>query len=181
MGLSLASVAGLRAFLPLLALSIAAHEHWINLNDHFAWLQSDTALIVLGVAAMVELIGDKIPVIDHGLDALQTVVRPGAGLLAVASTQSHMDPVMAGVMGLILGAPLAGTVHVAKGGLRLASTATTVGLANPLLSFVEDCFSVMLSVLALVAPIIAFLLVAVMILVLLRLWFRVRRRKVHPA
>ncbi|HEX5322856.1 MAG TPA: DUF4126 domain-containing protein, partial [Capsulimonadaceae bacterium] len=122
MGLSLASAAGLRAFLPLLALAVAAHFGFVHLNGRFLWLQSSGALIALGAAAVVEILADKVPVLDHALDALQTVVRPAAGVLAVASTQSHMDPMMAGVLGLILGAPLAGTVHVAKGSARLAST-----------------------------------------------------------
>lgn len=182
MGLSLASVAGLRAFLPLLALAFAAHFGLIHLNGHFAWLQSDTALFVLCVAAIVELIGDKIPVVDHALDALQTIVRPAAGVLAVASTQSHMDPVMAGVLGLVLGAPLAGTVHVAKGGLRLTSSATTMGFANPLLSFAEDGIATALTLVSLFAPVVSFVIVAAVIYFVVSFWLRTRRRqKSSPA
>ncbi len=177
LGLSLASATGLRAFLPLLALCIAARYHVVPLNGQFAWLHSDTALIVLSVAAVTEVLADKVPLIDHALDAVQTVIRPLAGALAVASTQAHFDPVTAGVLGLVLGAPLAGGVHVVKGGTRLASTATTAGLANPFLSLAEDGVSLALSVLALFAPALAFLLVVIMLAVAWRVWRRVRRRK----
>jgi len=181
MGLSLAATAGLRAFLPLLGLALAAHFGLVHLNGRFAWLQSGAALVVLAIAAVAEMLADKIPVVDHALDALQTVVRPMAGVVAVAGTQAHMDPLMAGVMGLVLGAPLAGSVHVAKGGVRLASTAATAGFANPLLSLAEDVVTAALAFLSLFAPVIAFLVVLLMIFFGLRLWYRARQRRAKAA
>ena len=181
LGLSLASAAGLRAFLPLLVLSAAAHFHVVHLNGQFAWLQSWTALVVLGTAAVAEVLADKIPVVDHALDAVQTLVRPAAGALAMASTQSHFDPVTAGVLGLIMGAPLAGTLHAAKGGTRLASTATTAGLANPFLSLAEDTASAGLSLLAVFVPYLAALFALVLFYGLWRVWRKVRGLKKQKA
>ena len=177
LGLSLASASGLRAFLPLLVMAGASRLHVITLNSQFAWLHSTTALVILGVAALAELLADKVPVVDHALDALQTVVRPAAGALALASTQSHADPTMAAIMGLILGAPLAGSLHLAKGGTRLASTATTAGVANPFLSVTEDITALVLSVLAVFVPILAFLLALLVFYFGWRVWRKVRQKR----
>ena len=177
LGLSLASAAGLRAFLPLLVLALAAHFRVVHLNGQFGWLQSGTALVVLSIAAVTEVLADKIPVVDHALDAVQTLVRPAAGALAMASTQSHFDPVMAGVLGLIIGAPLAGTLHAAKGGTRLASTATTAGLANPFLSLAEDVTSAALSVLAVFVPYLAALMALLVFYGGWRVWKSIRGLK----
>lgn len=176
LGLSLASAAGLRAFLPLLALALASRFGLTHVGGQFAWLHSNASLAVLSVATVAELLADKVPVVDHALDALQSVVRPAAGALAVAGTQAHLDPMTAAVLGLILGAPLAGSFHLAKGGARLASTATTAGLANPLLSLAEDATSLVLSALAIFLPALAFVLVLVMLYFGWRVWSRVRRR-----
>ncbi|MBV9850863.1 MAG: DUF4126 domain-containing protein [Armatimonadetes bacterium] len=180
MGLALASAAGLRAFLPLLALALGARFHLVPLNGHFAWLHSNTAIAVLAVATVAEVMADKIPLVDHALDAIQSVVRPLAGALAVASTQGHVDPVTAGVLGIILGAPLAGGVHVVKGGTRLASSAATVGLANPFLSLGEDGTSLVISLLAIFVPVAACLLVLIMFYFGWRIWSRVRKLRKQP-
>lgn len=177
LGLSLASASGLRAFLPLLVMAVAARFHVIPLNGQFAWLHSTTALVVLGIATTAELLADKVPVVDHALDALQTVVRPAAGALALAASQSHADPMLAAVLGLILGAPIAGSLHLAKGGTRLASTATTAGMANPALSLLEDIASLGLSLLAVYLPVIAFVLALILFYISWRVWRTVKRRR----
>ena len=177
LGLALASAAGLRAFLPLLGLAAAAHFGYVHLNGQFAWLRSDTALVTLAIAAVAEFLADKVPVVDHALDALQTIIRPLAGALAVAGTQQHLDPATAAILGLILGAPLAGGLHLTKGGTRLASTAATAGLANPALSLAEDGASLVLTILALVAPVLGFLLALLIVVLAWRAWRRLRQRR----
>ena len=176
-GVSLASAAGLRAFLPLLALALGARFHVVPLNGPFSWLHSNTAIVVLAVATVAEMLADKVPLVDHALDALQTVIRPLAGAFAVAATQGHLDPVAAGVVGLVVGAPLAGSVHAAKGGTRLASSAATLGIASPFLSVGEDVTTLVLSLLALFVPVLAFVLVVILFFFGWRLWRRTRRPK----
>lgn len=157
LGLGLAASCGLRAFLPLLVLAAAGKWHLFNvhLGPAFAWLESDAALAALAVATVVELLGDKIPAVDHALDAGGTVVRPLAGAVAAAaaiSGQNWMsDPATAAIVGLAAGAPISFGLHATKSGTRGASTATTLGCANPVLSVLEDivCFGVILVALAL--------------------------------
>src|SRR4028119_1744513 len=109
LGLGLAASSGLNTFLPLLVLALAAKMNLfgVQLNGSFAWLASDVALGTLGVAAFAEIIADKVPTVDHALDAIGTVARPAAGALAAASVFHNSDPAMATLLGLIIGAPTA--------------------------------------------------------------------------
>ena len=156
LGLGLSASTGLNTFLPLLLLSAAARFHiaGVVLGTKFAWLTSDAAMITLIVACVVELIADKIPAVDHFLDSFGTVIRPLAGALASASVLTGVDPMVAGMVGLIVGAPTSLGLHTLKAGTRVASTATTFGCANPILSLIEDVLSFVMSVIAIVAPIV---------------------------
>ena len=128
------------AFLPLLALAIAFRFQFFGLQPtgSFAWLSSDLALAALAIATVVEIAGDKIPLVDHALDSVGTLIRPAAGALAAGAVFNAQDPATGALLGLILGAPLALGVHGAKAGARGASTVGTFGFANPLVSVIED-------------------------------------------
>ncbi len=174
LGLGLASATGLRTFLPLLMLSLAAHFglFGIELNDRMAWLADWPAIAALGTAAVIEFTGDKIPVVDHGLNVLGAFTRPVAGAVAAGSVFAGVDPTTAAIAGVIIGAPTALAFNAAQGGARLTSTATTGGIGNPILSFIEDLLSFVMVVLAFLAPI----LVPVLMVVLAVLVFRLARR-----
>lgn len=146
LGLGLAASSGLNTFLPLLVLALAAKMQLfgVQLNGSFAWLASDVALGTLGVAAFAEIIADKVPTVDHVLDAFGTVARPVAGALAAASVFHNSDPAFATLLGLIIGAPTAFSFHAAKAGTRATSTVGTMGLLNPALSFLEDMLALIL-------------------------------------
>ena len=154
LGLGLAASSGLRAFLPLWMLSMAAHWNvfGIELSGPFQWLSSPLALGALSVATVVEIAGDKIPVVDHALDVIGTAIRPMAATLAAAAVLNTRDPATAALMGLVIGAPLALGVHSAKASTRGVSSVTTLGVANPVVSFFEDAIAFLVSLLALLAP-----------------------------
>jgi hypothetical protein len=63
------------------------------------------------------------------------------------------DPLTALALGAAVGAPSALVPHAAKSLLRAGSTALTGGLANPLLSFMEDAAAIVLFILAVVVPV----------------------------
>jgi hypothetical protein len=164
LGLGLAASTGLKTFVPLLVMAAAARFHLfgVELSGPFAWLGSTAALTALGIATAAELAADKIPFVDHALSLFGTFVRPAAGaLVAAAAFSHHLDPTAAAVAGLIVGAPTALAVHSAQATARVASTTTTGGLANPVVSLTEDVASFGGSILALAAP----LLVPVLLLV----------------
>lgn len=182
LGLGLAASTGLRAFLPLLMLSMAAHWNvfGVGLSGPFLWLGSPVALAALAVATVVEVAGDKIPLVDHALDTIGTVIRPLAGTLAAAAVLNTNDPATAALVGLVIGAPIALGVHGAKAGTRGVSSATTLGVANPIVSIFEDIIAFLVSLMALISP----LLVPLMLVCLgivgwkaVRLAKRLRARK----
>lgn len=174
LGLGLASATGLRTFLPLLMLALVARFglFGVELNDQMAWLVDWPAIVALGCAAVIEFAGDKIPVVDHGLNVLGGFTRPVAGAVAAGSVFAGLDPTTAAVAGVIVGAPTAFAFNAAQGGARLASTATTGGLGNPVLSLFEDILAFATVLLAFLAPV----LVPVLMVVLAVLVFRLARR-----
>ncbi len=179
MGVSLAACAGLRAFLPLFAVGLAGRLDWIPLTSHFEWLESTPTLIVFGSAVAAELLADKIPWFDNLLDLVQSFVKPIAGVIATASVLHELTPLQGAVLALVLGGGVAGATHLAKANLRLVSTAATGGLANPVVSTVEDTGAGGLTLMALLAPLLA---VTVLLLALIGiLWFVRRRRMRSPA
>ena len=153
-GIGLAACAGLRAFLPLLVTGAAARLGWINLADNFDWLSSWPALIIFGVAAVTEVLGDKLPVVDHALDLLQSFLKPAAGAVLVAAVVTDLTPLQSAVLGILAGGSAAGAFHLTKAKLRLASTVFSGGLANPLISLAEDGLTLAGTFLSLVVPLI---------------------------
>ena len=178
LGLGLSASTGLNTFLPLLLLSAAARFHiaGIELGSRFEWLTSDAAMITLIVACIVELIADKIPAVDHFLDSAGTFIRPVAGAVASASVLTGIDPMVAAILGIIVGAPTSLGMHTLKAGTRVASSATTFGCANPVLSIVEDILSFSLSIIAIFIPVLVPLALALLVLVLWRVMKRIRRQ-----
>ena len=124
---------------------------------------------------MIELVADKIPAVDHFLDTAGTVIRPLAGALASASVLTGVDPMVAAIVGIIVGAPTSLGLHTLKAGTRVASTATTFGCANPIISVIEDVISFCLSVTAIFLPIVVPLFLALLVYALYRLMKRIRR------
>ena len=183
LGLGLSASTGLNTFLPLLLLAGAARFHvaGISVGDRFEWLTSDVAIIVLIVACIAEIIADKVPAVDHFLDSIGTFVRPVAGFVATASVLTGVDPVVAAVLGLIVGAPASLGMHTLKAGTRVASSATTFGCANPVISLIEDVISVLLSLLAIFAPLVVPIALALLVFVLWRAFRRVRAMPTSPA
>lgn len=180
LAIALAASAGLRAWLPLLLASVLARLGVLDLGPSFQFLASNKALFLFGVATAIELVGDKIPAVDHALDVIGTPLRPAAGALLAASVLGTVsDPLTSIVLGTAVGAPSALVPHAAKSAIRAASTATTGGLANPLLSFVEDGLSIALFVLAVLVPV-AVVVLLVLTLYLASRWLR-RRHTVAPA
>lgn len=169
LAIALAACAGLRAWLPLLLAGAMFRAGWLQLGDSFRFLGSNKALAIFAVATVLELIGDKIPAVDHTLDVFGTVLRPAAGALLAASVLGHVsDPLTAVVLGTAVGAPAAILPHAAKSALRAASTTLTAGLANPILSVLEDAATLMLFALAVLVPLVVIAMLAVMLYLVAR-------------
>jgi hypothetical protein len=177
LAVALAASAGLRAWLPLLLASILSRVGVLDLGESFSFLSSNKALVLFGVATLLELVGDKVPAVDHALDVIGTPLRPAAGALLAASVLGTVsDPLTALVLGTAVGAPTALVPHALKTALRTVSTTLTGGLANPLLSVLEDIITVATVVLAILVPVLVVALLAATVYFVRRL---VRRRHVE--
>ena len=185
LGVGLAAAVGLRVFVPLLVVSVAAYSGHLTLSTGFAWLGSAPALLMLAVAALLEIIGYYIPGVDHLLDALTTPAALLAGTIVSAAVMSDLPPMVKWSTAIIAGGGTAGLTQGATALLRLKSSALSGGLANPALASGELGGALALSLLSLAAPLLAAALVAacaVAALFVLRRRLRARRaaRPPHP-
>jgi len=181
LAIALAASAGLRAWLPLLLAGGLFRFGVLDLGPSFAFLGSNEALVLFGAATVIELVGDKVPAVDHALDVIGTPLRPAAGALLAASVLGTVsDPLTALVLGTAVGAPSALVPHAAKTALRTVSTTLTGGLANPVISLLEDAIAVVTFVLAILVPVLVVILLAITLFFALRL-FRRRRQAEVPA
>ncbi|WP_063058643.1 DUF4126 domain-containing protein [Nocardia sienata] len=185
LGLGLAAACGFRAFLPLLVLSAAVHFDGLglNLNESFAWIGSTGTLFALSVAATAEILGDLVPFVDNVLSLIGNVSGPIAGAIAAGSVFEAADPATAAIAGIIVGAPTALTFSATRTGVRAAGTATTGGIANPVVSVVEDVLAVVLIVLAIALPLLVPLVLGALLFIAWRAvrGFRRRRTAARPA
>ncbi|MET8089430.1 DUF4126 domain-containing protein [Micromonospora sp. NPDC005220] len=182
-GTGLAASAGLNAYIPLLILGVLGrYTDLIDLPSGWAWLGNGWVIAIMAVLLAVEMVADKVPVVDHVNDVVQTVVRPTAGGLAFGAGSSSETvtvsdpgsffsshqwvPVVTGVL-LALG------VHLLKSAARPVINATTAGFGAPVASTAEDATSVVVSLVAIILPVLV--LVFLVGLVSFTFWF-VRRR-----
>ena len=159
-GIALAATAGMRAFLPLLVLGLAARLGRFEISEGYQWLASTPALITFGIAVVAETLADKIPVADHALDTVQTIVKPAVGTMVAAAMFVQLSPFHATLLGLAVGGTVATGVHLVKAKVRVLSSLTTGTVLNPILSFVEDVVSTVIAAVAVLAPFLALLFIA---------------------
>lgn len=177
-GIGLALPAGLNAYIPLLGLAIAQRVHYISLPAPYDLLGEWWAVLLIAVLLCIEILADKVPTVDHVNDMIQTVVRPAAGALVMvamtAQTFGGKTPLWTVAM-VVLGIVLAGSVHAVKAASRPVVNVSTAGVGAPVASLVEDIIAVAATVLAIIAPFFAILLIAVLMYYAIR-WIMRRRR-----
>ena len=173
LGVVLAAATGFRVFLTMLIMSGAAYTGHLSLDNSFAWLATPFALTMLGVAALVEVLAYYIPGVDNLLDAVATPAAFVAGTIVSAAVMTDLPPMAKWMAAVIAGGGTASLTQGVTTILRAKSTVVTGGLGNPVIATGELGGSVLLSLLALAAPLAA---VAVVIL-LLWLAFRLIRRQ----
>lgn len=171
-GIVLAASAGLRAFMPLFGVGLASRLLDWSIAPSMEWMASDAGLIGLGVAMIIELAADKVPVVDHALDVVHTIAGPLAGALVTFSIWGDWPPVVAGILAIALGAPVAGIVHVISATTRVKSTLFSGGAFNPAVSLAEDGISAGAILITLVLPILALVVAIIVLTVIMRFVFR---------
>jgi uncharacterized membrane protein len=158
-GLGLSAACGFRIFIPPLIVCLAARTGHLGLGENFAWMTSNTALIALSVATLLEIAGYYIPWVDNLLDAIATPTAVVAGVLVSASTFTDVSPLLKWTLAILAGGGTAAAFQGITATARQISSLSTGGLGNPLLATVEAAGSALLSVLAVTLPILAILIV----------------------
>ncbi len=133
-GVGLAAACGFRVFVPLLGISLAAQTGHLELASGFGWIGSPVAAAAFGVATLLE-----------------------AGTIAMASAVADVSPFLQWTLGVIAGGGAAGSVQALTVATRGASSITTAGFANPIVSLVELVASLVTTLLAVLAPILCVL------------------------
>ncbi|HMJ89615.1 MAG TPA: DUF4126 domain-containing protein [Candidatus Acidoferrum sp.] len=165
-GIGLSAACGFRVFVPLFCLSLAAHFQVGNLQlaPSFAWIGSLPAVIAFGVATVLEIGAYYIPWVDNLLDTIAVPMAAVAGIVVTASVVTDISPLWKWTLAVIAGGGIATTTQLATTKARMTSSATTGGLANPVLATVENIFSTVLSVVSVIWPIVA-LVLAIIVLI----------------
>jgi len=173
----LSASAGLNAYIPLLVVAfLAKFTNLIHLSSPWDALTSWWTIGVLLVLSLIEFFADKIPLVNHINDIVQTIVRPAAGAIVFAAS-AHVLTDMHPVLSIVLGLLVAGGVHAVKAvAVRPAVSAATAGAGNVPVSLLEDLTSTVVSILSVVVPvIIACLLIVLAAWVIFLIWRRARR------
>lgn len=180
-GIGLSAACGFRVFVPMLVTSIAAHAGHLKLTAGFAWLGSDMALVAFSIATVLEIGAYYVPWLDNLLDSIATPAAVVAGTVVTGAMVGDMSPILKWSLAAIAGGGTAAVVQGATVLARGASTALTGGLGNPLLATAELGGSVVMGVLAVLAPIAAVLLLSGLVgFGGWTLWRRKNRRAATP-
>jgi hypothetical protein len=175
LGIGLAAATGFRVFLPMLVVSAAAYTGHLPLGDSFAWLGTASALTMLSVAAVVEILAYYIPGVDNLLDTLATPAAFVAGTVVSAAVMTDVPPMVKWTAAVIAGGGIAGVTQGVTATLRANSTLWTGGLGNFIIASAELVGAATVSFLALAAPAVAIALVVLFLWIAIRLLRRLLR------
>ena len=155
LGVGLAAACGFRVFVPLLVASIAANTGHLTLVGRFQWIGSRPAMIAFAVATVLEILAYYVPWIDNLLDTIAGPAAVVAGILITASVVKDTDPLLRWTLAVIAGGGAAAATQGATTVARHVTSLATLGFGNHLLSTAEAVSSTLLSVLALLVPVVA--------------------------
>ena len=151
----------------------------LGLAESFGWLGTPAALTMLGVAALVEILAYYIPGVDNLVDSLATPAALVAGTVVSAAVMTDVPPMVKWTAAVIAGGGVAGLTQGAAALLRAKSTVLTGGTGNWVIATAELGGALLVTLLALAAPL------AALGLVIFILWLAIRLlrhlfRGVHP-
>lgn len=178
LGIGLAASVGFRVFVPLFALSIVSHYGIIPLNESWEWIGSLAAMVTLGIATIVEIVAYLIPWFDNLLDTIAVPLAAVAGTAVMLSTAADLSPIITWSLAIIAGGGTATAIKTSTSTARLTSTATTGGIANPIISTVESGTSIVMAILSFVAPVFAILFVILILWLIFKVfkWFKPKNK-----
>ena len=159
LGLGLAAAVGLRVFLPLLILGLAARAGIVPVTAGFDWVATTPALLMFGVAAVTEITAYYVPLLDNALDGIAGPLAVVAGIGVMALALGDAPPMVRWTLAIIAGGGAAAVTQSTTTVLRGTSTAFTAGLGNHVLATAEIMGAIGLSILAILLPVVALVMV----------------------
>lgn len=171
-GIGLSATCGFRIFVPLLGMSIAHHAGALSFSSGFDWIGSWPATITFGVAMVIEIAGYYIPWVDNLLDTIATPAAIVAGTIVTASMVGDVSPFLRWSLAIIAGGGIAGIIQGSSVLVRGASAVSTAGLANPVVSTGELAASILGTLISIILPTVAVILVVLLLTFLLRRFTR---------
>jgi hypothetical protein len=158
-GIGLSAACGFRVFVPMMGLSIAALSGHITLSSGFEWMGTWPALIAFSTATVLEVGTYYIPWVDNIMDALTTPAAVVAGTVVMASMVGDISPFLQWSLAIIAGGGVSAIVQGGTVALRAGSSVTTGGMANFLVSTIELVGSILVTILAILLPILCLMVV----------------------
>ena len=126
-----------------------------------------------------EILTYYIPYIDHLLDTISVPLATIAGSVLFASQFADLGTFPTWALALIAGGGTAATISSGFAGTRAASTATTGGIGNSLVATTETAGAGIMSMLAIFAPIIAFIIAVSLVTIVFvfgkKIWGKLKR------
>ena len=176
-GIGLSAACGFRVFVPLLVMSVASLTGLFEPMKGFEWLAMPSVCIGLTVATVCEIGAYYIPWVDNALDSISTPAAMIAGTLTtMAVSTGEMSPFASWAAAIIVGGGTASAVQLSTVAVRGLSTATTGGIANPLVSTTEWISALLISVLSFFVPV--FVVIAGIILMIIGIrWIRRKKQE----
>jgi len=181
-GIGLSAACGFRVFVPLLVMSVASLMGWFEPMKGFEWLAIPSVCIGLAVATISEIGAYYIPWVDNALDTIATPAAMVAGTLTtMAVSTGEMSQFASWAAAIIVGGGTATAVQMGTVAVRGVSTATTGGIANPLVSTGEWISALVVSLLSFVVPVLVVIVGIILMVVAVR-WLRKKKQEsvVHP-
>ena len=172
LGVGLASVAGVRAFVPLALFSLFARLGFIVepeiLGLQIGWI----VVLVLWTLAVVEILLDKVRALDPTFGYVMIPIRVVAGAVLFAAVYEP-GALIGTAPGLMVGGAIAGLVAGFKVILRPPSRSSSAGVSTAFLSALEDFVAVIGGVVGLFLPFLPLIFVGF----LLFFFNRIRKRR----
>jgi hypothetical protein len=177
-GIGLSAACGFRIFVPMLGLSIASMSGQLELASGFEWIGTPLAVTAFTVATILEIAAYYIPWLDNLMDSMTTPAAIVAGTIMTGSMTGEMAPFLKWSIALIAGGGTAGVVQAGSVIIRGASSATTGGLGNPIVSTGELAGSATVTFLAIFIPALAAFLTAILLIwILNKIYKRIFAKK----
>jgi uncharacterized membrane protein len=171
LGVGLASVAGVRAFLPLALAALFSVLGLFDFSAPFVALDGWALFAALGALAVLEGVLDKVRSVERYFNYAMIPLRAASGAVLFSAAQG-LGVVAEAVPWLAAGALVAGVVAVLKVVLRPPSGASA-GVSAGFLSLIEDAVALVGGVVGIFVPVLPLLLVVF----LLFFFHRIRRRR----